>query len=147
MSFHDELVRAIIGRRQAQGRLPADFAANLPRRQALPQRFQGGVGSTGPAQLPQPFQGGGQPGQVPFQLRPDGLFGVSPQRQPLGDFSSRFRPLLNPPARPAALSAALSTARPAAGGGGDAFAKAHRQQFTGEASDPLGIAHLIRAGR
>ena len=85
MSFHDELVQAIISRRIGQGRLPQDFAATLPQRQGLPQ----------------PFQGGGTPGQAPSQLRPPGLFGGS--RQPLGNFASPFRPLLNPPARPAPI--------------------------------------------
>ena len=124
MPSRDELINSIIARRIGQGRLSPDFAANLPRRQALPQQFQGGVGNAGPAQLPQPFQNGGQPGQVPFQLQPAGLFGAG--RQPLGDFSSPFRPLLNPPPRPAPAPAAAS--RPAPGGNANlARARALRQ--------------------
>ncbi len=107
MPFHEddenELLRALT-RRIGQSRFLPDFAANLPRRQASPQAAQ-----AGPAVLPQPFQGGATPGQVPFQLQPQGLFGVAPQRQPLGDFSSQFRPLFNPPApRPIAAPAAIN---------------------------------------
>ncbi len=93
MAFHDELVRALIARRIGQGRLPQDFAATLPQRQALPQ----------------PFQGGGTPGQVPSGLRPPGLFGLS--RQSLGNFASPFRPLFNPPARPVPINTTPALAR------------------------------------
>ncbi len=136
MAFHDELVRALIARRIGQGRLPQDFAATLPQRQALPQ----------------PFQGGGTPGQAPSGLRPPGLFGLS--RQSLGNFASPFRPLFNPPARPAPAPvtppvAALQRAlRRVTGGdrGGDGGQRGGRGGNTGSVGGSGGGAGTVGGG-
>ena len=87
---------------------------------------------------------GGQgafPGQTPFGGFPP-TSGLMPW-----DFQipSPVHAATPPPAAlPAPPPAAPAVGGGGGGGGGDAFAEAYRRQFTGEASDPLGIAHLMR---